>query len=190
MRLSIVLLAALTTGCASAAVIASPGRDALWRQAHHAMRSDSVAVALAAFQRLAEEHPTTMEGHEASYFLGALRLEPGLPTFDPERAVQHLDRYIAADSAAGRIPRRPEARTLRTLAHQASLPCERRTGAFRCDPAVVVRTRVTGGDTVVVASGDAAEIARLRSQVAARDATIRQLREELQRIRDTLAPRP
>jgi hypothetical protein len=26
--------------------------------------------------------------------------------------------------------------------------------------------------------------------VAARDATIRQLREELQRIRDTLAPRP
>lgn len=193
MRLPIVLAAALLAGgCATLSTVASPGRDQLWRQAHHAMRQDSVRVALAAFQRLAEEHPDTREGREARFYLGTLFLEPVEGTFDPARALQNLEMYVAQDSVRNDPIRRPEARTFRALAREATLPCEQRTGALRCDPAVVVRTRTTPGDTVVVRSGagDAAEIARLRREVQERDATIRQLREELQRIRNTLAPRP
>jgi hypothetical protein len=190
MRFSILLAAALTTGCASLSTITAPGRDALWRQAHHAMREDSTHIAIASFQRLASEYPRTTEGREAHFFLGTLHLEPDAPTFDPGRAVHHLEVYLASDTARGRIQRRPEARTLRNLAHEATLPCEQRTGPLRCEPAVVVRTRTTPGDTVTVVTGDASEAARLRREIAARDATIRQLREELRRVRDTLAPRP
>jgi hypothetical protein len=190
--LSVLPLCALLGGCATLSTITAPTRDGLWRQAHHAMRQDSVAIAIAAFQRLAAEHPETTEGREARFFLGTLYLEPREGTFDAERALHHLQAYVEVDSArAGRRPiRRPEARTLRTLAREATLPCGQRTGPLRCDPAVVVQTRVTGGDTVVVRTGDGGDVARLRQQLAERDATIRQLREELQRIRNTLAPRP
>lgn len=192
MRLPTVLAAALlAAGCATASAANAPGRDALWRQAHHAMREDSVGIAIASFQRLAEAHPTSREGKEARFYLGALFLEPATATFDPQRALQHLEAYVATDSVerGSRPIRRPEARTLRMLAREATLPCDERTGALRCDPGVVVRTRVVEGDTVVVRSGDAAEVARLRRVVGERDATIRSLREELQRIRNTLAPR-
>lgn len=191
MRLPIVLAAALLAGgCASLARGSTAGPDPLWRQAHHAMREDSVGVAVAAFQRLAEEHPETREGREARFYLGTLFLSADAPIFDPARALQNLEAYVALDSVHHDPIRRPEARTLRALARDASLPCEQRTGALRCDPGVVVRTRVVEGDTVVVRSGDAAEVARLRRTLNERDATIRQLREELQRIRNTLAPRP
>lgn len=195
MRLpSVLALAALLGGCATLSTVTAPTRDGLWRQAHHAMRQDSVRIAIAAFQRLADEHPRTFEGREARFYLGTLYLEPREGTFDPASALRHLEAYVAEDSvrARGRPIRRPEARSFRTLAREATLPCEQRTGALRCDPSVVVRTRTTPGDTVVVRTGggDAAEVARLRAQVAERDATIRQLREELQRIRNTLAPRP
>ena len=188
--LSVLALAAVVGGCATLAPLTSPTRDGLWRQAHHAMRQDSIRVAIAAFERLANEYPNTSEGRDARFHLGTLYLAPAEGTFDPARSVDNLDRFIDTDTVDGRVPRRPEARTLRALAHEATLPCEQRTGPLRCDPAVVVETRVTGGDTVVVRTGDAAEVARLRQQVAERDATIRQLRDELQRIRNTLAPRP
>jgi hypothetical protein len=189
---TVVLLASLG-GCATLAAVSAPERDGLWRQAHHAMRQDSVRIAIAAFERLASEYPATTEGREARFHLGTLYLEPDGGAFDAERALHNLEAYVAADSLQNRVPRRPEARTLRTLAREATLPCEQRTGPLRCDPEVVVRTRTTPGDTVVVrtpVADQSAEVARLRQTVAERDATIRQLREELQRIRNTLAPRP
>ncbi len=57
------LLAALLSACA---VFAPQNlgpdaarRDDLWRQGHAAMQRDSFRVAMAAFQRLAAEHPRT-----------------------------------------------------------------------------------------------------------------------------------
>jgi hypothetical protein len=191
MRLSsAAALAALLGGCATLSTVTSPAREGLWRQAHHAMREDSVRLAIAGFERVAAEYPETSQGREARFHLGTLYLEPRADTFDPAKALRNLDVYVATDSARNHPIRRPEARTLRQLAREATLPCEQRTGPLRCDPAVVVRTRTTAGDTVVVRNGDGAEVARLRQQVAERDATIRSLREELQRIRNTLAPRP
>lgn len=193
---STLLLAALLSACA---VFAPENlgpdaarRDALWRQGHAAMQRDSFRVAMAAFQRLAAEHPRSNLGREARFYLGTLYLEPASPSYDAGLAVQNLEAYVASDAAEGRAARRPEAETLLALARQLALPCEQRTGSLRCDPDVIVRTR-PGDTTVVVRPGgtdQSGEVARLRREVAARDATIRELREELQRIRNTLAPRP
>ncbi|HEX6908750.1 MAG TPA: hypothetical protein VF142_00065, partial [Longimicrobium sp.] len=166
-------------------------RDQLWRQGHAAMQADSFRIAMAAFQRLAAEHPRDDQGREARFYLGTLYLEPANPAYDAALAAQNLELYLAADSAGRRGTRRPEAGTLLALSRQLALPCEQRTGDLRCDPGVVVRPGGTD-TTVVVRQGtdQSAEVARLRREVNERDATIRQLREELQRIRNTLAPRP
>jgi hypothetical protein len=164
-------------------------RDDLWRQGHAAMQRDSFRVAIAAFQRLAAEHPRTNEGREASFYLGTLYLEPANPAYDAGLATQNLEQYLALDTSGGRITRRPEAETLLGLSRQLALPCEQRTGSLRCEPQVVARSDTT----VVVRPGggdQSAEVGRLRRELAERDATIRELREELQRIRNTLAPRP
>lgn len=165
-------------------------RDQLWRQGHAAMHADSFRIAMAAFQRLAAEHPRAEEGREARFFLGTLYLEPTNPAFDAALAAQNLELYLTADTAGGRITRRPEAETLLGLSRQLAVPCEQRTGDLRCDPETIIRPG--GADTVVVRQGNdqSAEVSRLRRELAERDATIRQLREELQRIRNTLAPRP
>lgn len=186
--LSLVLLSACgALGRGGGATPGAPSRDLLWRQAHQAMHQDSSRIALAAFQRLAAEHPGTVEGSEARFYLGTLYLDPR--NFDAQRATEHLEMYLAADTMGGRQARRPEAVRLLSLSRSLVLPCEQRTGALRCEPAVV--TRRTPGETVVVRDGDqSAEVARLRREVAERDGTIRELREELQRIRNTLAPRP
>jgi hypothetical protein len=190
------LFAALLSACSVfAPENLGPGaasRDQLWRQGHAAMQADSFRIAMAAFQRLAAEHPRDNEGREARFFLGTLYLEPANPAFDAALATQNLEMYLAADTAGGRATRRPEAETLLGLSRQLSVPCEQRTGDLRCDPDVVVRTRPGGADTVVVRQGSdqSAEVSRLRRELNERDATIRQLREELQRIRNTLAPRP
>jgi hypothetical protein len=167
-------------------------RDQLWRQGHAALHADSFRVATAAFQRLAAEHPRDERGREARFYLGTLYLEPANPAWDAAQAAQNLEMYLAADTSGGRVTRRPEAEMLLMLARQLVLPCEQRTGKLRCDPDVIVRTRPAGSDTVVVRQGSdqSAEVARLRREINERDATIRQLREELQRIRNTLAPRP
>lgn len=165
-------------------------RDQLWRQGHAALQADSFRVAMAAFQRLASEHPREGMGREARFYLGTLYLDPANPAYDASQAAQNLEMYLAADTAGGRLTRRPEAETLLGLSRQMVLPCEQRTAALRCDPDVVVRHG--GADTVVVRQGSdqSAEVSRLRRELNERDATIRQLREELQRIRNTLAPRP
>lgn len=191
---STLLLSALLSACA---VFAPENlgpdaarRDGLWRQGHAAMQRDSFRIAIAAFQRLAAEHPRSDFGREALFYLGTLYLEPANPAYDAGLAAQNLGLYVAADSESGRATRRPEAEMLLGLSRQLTLPCEQRTGALRCAPQVV--TRPGGSDTVVVRQGSeqSGEVARLRREVNERDATIRELREELQRIRNTLAPRP
>jgi len=166
-------------------------RDQLWRLGHAAMHADSFRVAMAAFQRLSAEHPRDERGREARFYLGALYLDPRNPAFDTAQAALNLEGYLAADTAGGRITRRPEAKTLLALARQLALPCDQRMTALRCVPGVVV-ARPGEPDTVVVrqSTDQSAEVARLRRELGERDATIRQLREELQRIRNTLAPRP
>ncbi|HEV3050758.1 MAG TPA: hypothetical protein VGX50_10630 [Longimicrobium sp.] len=188
-----ILLATLLSGCA---VFAPENlgpdaarRDDLWRQGHAAMQRDSFRVAMAAFQRLAAEHPRSDYGRDALFYLGTLYLEPANPSYDAGLAVQNLEFYLAADTREGRLPRRPEAETLLALSRQLALPCEQRTGSLRCDPQIIARSDTT----VVVRPGggdNSAEVARLRRELNERDATIRELREELQRIRNTLAPRP
>lgn len=165
-------------------------RDDLWRQGHAAMQRDSFRVAMAAFQRLAAEHPRSDYGREARFYLGTLYLEPANASYDAGLAAQNLEMYLTGDTSGGRTTRRPEAETLLALSRQLALPCEQRTGTLRCDPQVVARS-----DTTVVVrpgggSDQSAEVARLRRELNERDATIRELREELQRIRNTLAPRP
>ena len=193
---AILFAAALLSACSVfAPENLGPGaasRDQLWRQGHAATHADSFRVAMAAFQRLAAEHPRDEKGRESRFYLGTLYLEPANPAYDASQAVQNLEMYLAADTAGGRVTRRPEAETLLALARQLVVPCEQRTGALRCDPGVIVQARPGGADTVVVRQGSdqSAEVARLRREVSERDATIRQLREELQRIRNTLAPRP
>jgi hypothetical protein len=187
-------LAVLLSGCA---VFAPENlgpdaarRDDLWRQGHAAMQRDSFRVAMAAFQRLAAEHPRSDYGREARFYLGTLYLEPANASYDAGLAAQNLEMYLTGDTSGGRTTRRPEAETLLALSRQLALPCEQRTGSLRCDPQVVARS-----DTTVVVrpgggSDQSAEVARLRRELNERDATIRELREELQRIRNTLAPRP
>jgi hypothetical protein len=187
-----ILLAALLSGCS---VFAPENlgpdaarRDGLWRQGHAAMQRDSFRVAMAAFQRLAAEHPRSDYGRDARFYLGTLYLEPANPAYDAGLATQNLEMYLTSDTQEGRLPRRPEAETLLALSRQLALPCEQRTGSLRCDPQVIARSDTT---VVVRPGGDqSAEVARLRRELNERDATIRELREELQRIRNTLAPRP
>ena len=189
-----ILLAVLLSGCA---VFAPENlgpdaarRDGLWRQGHAAMQRDSFRVAMAAFQRLAAEHPRSDYGRDALFYLGTLYLEPANPAYDAGLAAQNLEMYLTADTERGRLPRRPEAESLLALSRQLALPCEQRTGSLRFDPQVIARSDTT----VVVRPGggndQSAEVARLRRELNERDATIRELREELQRIRNTLAPRP
>jgi hypothetical protein len=192
---STIILSALLSACA---VFAPENlgpdaarRDDLWRQGHAAMQRDSFRVAMAAFQRLAADHPRNEFGRDARFYLGALYLEPANPAFDPGLATQNLEMYLATDTEGGRATRRPEAETLLAVSRQLQLPCEQRTGRLRCDPQVIARPDTT----VVVRPGgggndQSAEVARLRRELNERDATIRELREELQRIRNTLAPRP
>ncbi|HEV7588555.1 MAG TPA: hypothetical protein VGO40_10605 [Longimicrobium sp.] len=159
-------------------------RTGLWDQAFDAYSRDSVRVAQAVFQRLAADYPRTHEGHEARYYLGVLSLDPR-GNLDPRAADEHFGVYLADDSvrALGGIHRR-EAQSLRRLTQELRSPCGQRTGGVGCDTTVVSRTVTTPGDATP------AEVARLQRQLRDRDARIRDLQAELERIRNTLAPRP
>jgi hypothetical protein len=191
------LLVLVLASCASVTGQLGPGaaeRDRLWREGHAAMAADSFRAATAAFQRLANAHPGTMEGREALFFIGTMYLDPDNPALDPAMAAQNFELYLARDTdrEQRRVLRWPEAESLLGLARELTIPCEERQSALRCDPVEIVR-RVTvpvPGAPGQPAPADGAEAARLRTQLAERDATIRQLREELRRIRETLAPPP
>jgi hypothetical protein len=66
-------------------------------------------------------------------------------------------------------------------------PCDARVPGLPCPVQLV--TRVEPGEPAPPSTAAPAEIARLRREVAERDATIRDLRAELERIRNTLVPR-
>lgn len=186
LRICLVLMlpACATLGRGSRAPATPPE---LWRQAHDAYSRDSFRVAEAMFQRVASEYPRTTEGHEARYYLGMLNLEPRSHV-DLSAAEEHLGIYLAEDSL---LPTRGyhlrEAGTALRLVQQLRAPCGRRVADLACDTAVVSRTVTVPGDAPAAAG--TAEAARLRRQLNERDATIRELRAELERIRNTLAPR-
>jgi hypothetical protein len=164
-------------------------RSRLWAQAFDAYSRDSLRVAQALFQRLAAEYPRTHEGHEARYFLGFLSSDPRSGP-NLHAAEQHLSIYLADDSArALRGGYRREATSLLMLVHAMQSPCDQRPAGLQC-----MRVR----DTVAVSApsespgapaASAAELARLRRGFSERGDTIRDLRAELERIRNTLAPR-
>jgi hypothetical protein len=163
-----------------------PARTRLWEQAFDAYSHDSVRVSQAIFQRLAADYPRTHAGHEARYYLGVLSLDPR-GNLDPRAADEHFALYLADDSirALGGIHRR-EAETLRGLAQELRNPCGQRTTGVGCDTTVVSRTVAVPSD----AAPASAEVTRLRHLLDARDRSIRDLQAELERIRNTLAPRP
>ena len=165
------------------------GRAELWNQAHDAFARDSFRLAEERFQRLATEFPQTHEGHEASFYLGVLALEPR-NRVDVQTALRHLGTYLAADSL-----RRPggwhvrEGETLQRFARLLATPCAQRVPAIFCETTVAVDTVTRPAPSSSDGGAGAAEAARLRRVVADRDARIRELEAELQRIRNTLAPR-
>ena len=160
-------------------------RMRLWEQAFDAYSRDSVRVSQAGFQRLVADYPRTHEGHEARYYLGVLSLDPR-GNLDPRAADEHFRLYLADDSirALGGLHRR-EAQTLQRLAQELRSPCGQRDSGVGCDTTVVSRTVTTPADPAT-----ASEVARLRRLLDLRDARIQQLQAELERIRNTLAPRP
>jgi len=162
-------------------------RTRLWEQAFDAYSHDSVRVSQAIFQRLVADHPRTHEGHEARYYLGVLSLDPR-GNLDPRAADEHFRLYLADDSirSLGGVHRR-EAQTLQKLAQELRTPCGQRDSAVGCDTATVTRTVTVPGEP---AAASAADLTRLRNENRAKDAQIRELRAELERIRNTLAPRP
>ena len=194
MRAFAVLLAALLLpACATLGVGRQGGesRARLWEQAHDAFSRDSFRVAEERFTRLAAEFPQTHEGHEASFYLGVLSLEPRWRV-DFQTALRHFNAYLAADSA--RSPsgwHGREGESLQRLVRVLSTPCGQRVPAILCDAPVATVDTVTRTTPAPdgAAAASAAEAARLRRVVAERDARIRELEAELQRIRNTLAPR-
>jgi len=160
-------------------------RTRLWEQAFDAYSRDSVRVSQAIFQRLAADYPRTHAGHEARYYLGVLSLDPR-GNLDPRAADEHFRLYLADDSirALGGIHRR-EAETLRGLARELRSPCASRTTGVGCDTTVVARPVAVPGEAAPAGSAEVA--ARQLREARAR---IRELEAELQRIRNTLAPRP
>ncbi|CAN5841339.1 hypothetical protein BH23GEM6_BH23GEM6_09610 [soil metagenome] len=170
-------------------------RTASWIEAHNAFSNEDFARASALFSELAERHPNTLEGRESLFYLGTMRLDPRNPHWDPQPAEAALARYLASDTMqVGAAQRRPEGQTLLQLAQQLNMAPRDRVPGLQ--PEVVTReveVQVQVPRVVVTAQESralSAEVERLRGQVAERDATIRQQREELERIRRTLARPP
>lgn len=189
-------LALFLAACATLAP-GSGGREGkrLWTEAHLALRAENFRAADSLFTRLATDHPRTEEGHEALFFLGEMRMDPRNPGWNSRLAAEYLRRYLARGDSSPRaeIHRQPEANTFLELANQLNLPAGQRIGALQ--PGTTVEVRQPAAQPVpqrVVPSEEAAalrtEIERLRAQVAERDETIQRQRDELNRIRNTLAP--
>lgn len=172
-------------------------RMQLWHDAHGALGAVQFARADTLFSRLARDYAATETGRESLFYLGALRLDPRNPDWDPQRSETALNQYLAIDtSATVKIHRRPEGETLQQIARQLNLPAEDRIEGLQPETREVTRTRTVPRRVVVrgrEAAGLAAEVQRLRrqlaereSQIGERDAQIRKQGEELDRIRKTL----
>ena len=186
MRRPLLVSVLFLAGCATFPPRPGADRTRLWEQGHDAFAADSLRVAAAAFQRLTNEHPHSREGHEARFYLGVLALEPA-SGLDLSVASEQLAMYLVEDSIRS-YPgyHRAEAATLLRLAGDLRRPCAERTNpALRCTAAAPTRA----ADAPAAEGSGNAEAARLRREIAERDETIRRLRDELERIRNTLAPR-
>lgn len=162
-------------------------RSSVWYEAHNAFSSGDYSRATVLFSDLAARYPDTEEGRESLFFLGTVHLDPRNPAWDSQPAETALVRYLEAESLnPGSIHRRPEGETLLHLAQQLNMPGRERVPGLQ--PEVV--TREVQVPRVVVPAVEsralADEVQRLRALLAERDSTIRQQREELERIRRTL----
>ncbi|HEX8904432.1 MAG TPA: hypothetical protein VF771_06305 [Longimicrobiaceae bacterium] len=181
----------LLAACATLGVGGRGGekeRQQLFEQAFDAYSRDSIRVAQALFQRVATGYPRTHQAHESRYFMGLLSLDPRAGA-NTAMAEQHLTIYLADDtmqSLGGRYRR--EATSLLRLVRELRSPCDRRSSGLAC---VTIRDTTVVTETAQPAGGgvSAAELARLRRAYSERGDTIRDLRAELERIRNTLAPR-
>lgn len=190
------VLVALLAACAPITRIGGGGeREDLWREAHLALAANEFSAADSLFTRLAAASPERREGREAVFYLGALRLDPRNPAWSSRQSAEQLRRYLAVADSLGpeAIMRRAEAQIFLELASQLNMPVADRIPALQ--PDTVVRTRVVPGAAPPrrVVSGEearnlAAEVERLRRELGEREETIRRQREELDRIRKTLAP--
>ncbi|MDB4952407.1 MAG: hypothetical protein JWM27_5056 [Gemmatimonadetes bacterium] len=169
---------------------ANPKLD-LWNRAQLAFYADSFRVATTLFQQLAAGYPHTVEGREAHFFLGATSLDPRNPAFDARAADEQLGIYLAPDTAVHAVPfRRTEATVMQRLAQEFRKGCDERITPLRCGTRMVER-RASGDRNAErnVNGASPAEVERLQGIVADRDAQIQRMREELDRIRNTLVPR-
>jgi hypothetical protein len=184
-------------GCAHLRAEAPDTRERtdLWQAAHEALAQEQFGRADTLFNQLALHHAESEVGRESLFYVGALRLDPRNERFSAEGAMPVLRRYLALDTlAAVQIHRRPEGRTLLEIAAQLVLPAAERIHALQ-GPVVVERTTTP---TVAPATPAApppntdltSENTRLRNEIALREARIRLLEDELERIRRTLSPAP
>lgn len=176
------------TGCAH---FAFPGRSTeeraeLWAEAQAALAQSDFTQAETLFSGLAERYPGRIEGRESLFYMGAIRLDPRNPQWDPHLAEEHLAEYLAQSGPdRARIYRYPEAQVLYEIARQLNLPPESRVAGLQPEERVVrVRERVVvpGAESRELA----AEVERLQGQLRQREERIREQQEELERIRRTL----
>jgi hypothetical protein len=163
----------------------SRARFELWDQGHNALAVADFLRADSLFTRLAKEFPDSDAGRESLFYLGVLRLDPRNPNWDPQPAEARLRRYLETDTASDiEIHRRPEAEILVEIAHQLNLPpAERISGLQPEEKVVKVPQRIV---SYKQSEAQAGEIATLKQQVAERDAQVKKLQDELDRIRKTL----
>lgn len=181
------LLLLLLGGCAHLGVRLPQTNDrlALWDEGHQALATAEFGRADSIFNALAEHYPESDAGRESLFYLGALRLDPRNPNWDPAPAERRLREYLALDSVeVNTVHRRPEAEILVAVAHQLNLPPAERISGLQPETTVVkVPQRIV---SYKQSEAQAGQIAELRDQVASRDAEIRKLQDELERIRKTL----
>jgi hypothetical protein len=183
---------ALLTGCAHVSSWLDPPPEdlsGLWNEAQDAFFAEDFARAEVLFGEIAREHEGTLEGREALFYLGVIRIDPRNPDWDSELAQARFADYLGLlDDGGTRLYRYPEARTLHQLARQLNLPPEARIEPLRPGERVVTIEDPSASPEQTRAL--AAEVERLKQLLVERDATIRAQQEELDRIRRTLTGPP
>lgn len=196
-RYALFTVVVIAAGCAhiGGTTNESAERLTLWADALDALEEQQFARSEREFRRLATQHPGTAEGHEALFYLGALRLDPNNPLWDPRPAEEALQDYLAAPASEDTLAHEREASILLALAEQLAAAPEERVPALRRSttrsadtephPADLPQEGPTAEECV-----DSAAVEELRREIAEKEAEISSQNEELERIRRTLTPRP